>query len=180
MKKIDIRPGKENLFYDEIGKRPIFVKFYMDGCPHCEIMKPAWEELENDLLNNYDGDFTIMSVNARSLNTLKGPIVENVQGFPTLFVINRNGTKGLDYNGSRTKDDMLNFILHNNNGIQKKQASLHSFPNHYSHSKKIKSTRRFSNKSRHSRHSRKSRGGRRVKKSKMYSKKHSKRRHKKH
>ena len=172
MKKLDIRPGRESLFYDEIGKRPIFVKFYMDGCPHCEIMKPAWEELENDLLNNYDGDFTIMSVNARSLNTLKGPIVENVQGFPTLFIINKNGTKGMDYNGVRTKDDMLSFLLHNKVYIHKKQSF--SYPLNSFSSKKsrpMRSMGRVSRKSisRRTHKSRKMRGGR-----------HKSRKHKKH
>ena len=73
MKKIDIFPGKENLFYGEVGKHAIFVKFYMDGCPHCENMKQDWIELENELLQNYYGDLTIMSVNARALNNLKSP-----------------------------------------------------------------------------------------------------------
>ena len=115
MKKIDIVVGKENLFYDEVGKRPIFVKFYMDGCLHCENMKPAWNELENDLINNYEGDFTIMAVNANALNQLKSPIIENVEGFPTIFMVNKDGSKGIDYNGDRSKTDMLNFVLSNSN-----------------------------------------------------------------
>jgi thiol-disulfide isomerase/thioredoxin len=126
MKKIDIMPGKENLFYDEVGKRPIFVKFYMDGCPHCENMKPAWNELENDLINNYEGDFTIMAVNANALNTLKSPIIENVEGFPTIFIINKDGSKGIDYNGDRSKADMLNFVLSNFN--IKKMRSPTTYP----------------------------------------------------
>jgi len=126
MKKIDIRPGKENLFYNELGKRPIFVKFYMDGCPHCENMKVDWEELENELLNNYDGNFTIMSVNARALKTLNHPILNDIQGFPTIFMINERGQKIADYSGERTKNEMLNFILQNSN-VQKKQSTIDSF-----------------------------------------------------
>lgn len=126
MKKIDIRPGKENLFYDELGKRAIFVKFYMDGCPHCENMKLDWEELENELLNNYDGNFTIMSVNERVLKSLNHPILNDVKGFPTIYMINERGQKVATYNGEKTKNEMLKFILQNSN-IKKKHSSLNSF-----------------------------------------------------
>ena len=179
MKILDINPGKENLFYNEIGKRPIFVKFYMDGCPHCENMKPAWKELENSLINNYDGDFTIMSVNARTLNTLKSPITEKVQGFPTLFVINKNGSKGIDYNGTRTKDDMLSFLLHNKLGIYKKQSPFHTFNSQDIHPKQrvlrrsMRSTYKRSKprKSKKNIYGRKTRGGRgRNRRKKKYSK----------
>jgi thiol-disulfide isomerase/thioredoxin len=122
MKVLNILPGKEKLFTDEIGNSPIFVKFYMDGCPHCENMKTDWSNLEKELTMNYDGNFTIMSVNARALNTLKHPLLENVQGFPTLFMINLDGTKGEDYNGERTKDEMLEFVLKHVN-IHKKRGS---------------------------------------------------------
>jgi len=123
MKKINIFPENEKLFYDEVGKRPVFVKFYMDGCPHCENMKPAWIELENELIKNYQGDFTIMDVNARALNTLKNPITKYVEGFPSIFIIKKDGSKGLDFEGERTKDDMLNFVLDNVSEINKKELS---------------------------------------------------------
>jgi thiol-disulfide isomerase/thioredoxin len=123
MKKINILPENEKLFYDEVGKRPVFVKFYMDGCPHCENMKPAWIDLENELMQKYQGDFTIMDVNARALNTLKSPITQYVEGFPSIFIIKKDGSKGLDFEGERTKDDMLKFVLDNVSEINKKESS---------------------------------------------------------
>ena len=123
MKKINILPENEKLFYNEVGKRPVFVKFYMDGCPHCENMKPAWIDLENELMQKYQGDFTIMDVNARALNTLKSPIIQYVEGFPSIFIIKKDGSKGLDFEGERTKDDMLKFVLDNVSEINKKESS---------------------------------------------------------
>jgi thiol-disulfide isomerase/thioredoxin len=123
MKKINILPENERLFYNEVGKRPVFVKFYMDGCPHCENMKPAWMDLENELMQKYQGDFTIMDVNARALNTLKSPITQYVEGFPSIFIIKKDGSKGLDFEGERTKDGMLKFLLDNVSEINKKQSS---------------------------------------------------------
>lgn len=128
MKKIDIIPGKENLFYNEVGKHPIFVKFYMDGCPHCENMKQDWIDLENELLNNYTGDLTVMSVNARALNTLKSPLTDKVNGFPTIFMIERNGTKGRDFQGERIKQDMLKFVLDNSKDVKKRTSLGNTVP----------------------------------------------------
>lgn len=123
MKKINILPENEKLFYNEVGKRPVFVKFYMDGCPHCENMKPDWIDLENELMEKYQGDFTIMDVNARALNTLKSPITQYVEGFPSIFIIKKDGSKGLDFEGERTKDNMLKFVLDNVSEINKKESS---------------------------------------------------------
>ena len=122
MKKIEILPGKEKLFYNEVGKHPIFVKFYMDGCPHCENMKQDWTDLENELLNSYSGDLTVMSVNARALNTLKSPLTNEVNGFPTIFIVKRDGTKGLDFQGERNKDEMLKFVLDNIKDVKKQDV----------------------------------------------------------
>jgi thiol-disulfide isomerase/thioredoxin len=173
MKKIDILPGNEQMFNDEIGRQPIFVKFYMDGCPHCENMKPDWASLEDELLSNYDGDFTIMSVNARSLNDITNPIVKDVQGFPTLFMINKDGSKGANYEGERTKEDMLNFIIKNTgNIIQKKQV--------YTGGNKTRRHSRYTNRKRQKRSKSKSRrnkfrGGKNKRTlSKRKSKKHKK------
>ena len=31
------------------SSKPIAIFFYMDGCPHCETMKPIWSELEKEI-----------------------------------------------------------------------------------------------------------------------------------
>jgi len=30
------------------SSKPVAIFFYMDGCPHCETMKPIWSALEKD------------------------------------------------------------------------------------------------------------------------------------
>ena len=30
------------------SSKPVAIFFYMDGCPHCETMKPIWSELEKE------------------------------------------------------------------------------------------------------------------------------------
>lgn len=173
MKKIDILPGKENLFYNEVGKHPVFVKFYMDGCPHCENMKQDWIDLENELLNNYSGDLTIMSVNARALNTLKSPLTNQVNGFPTIFIIKRDGTKGLDFQGERTKDEMLNFVLDNIKEVKKQEfKSIAPMPTPVYTSVIKKSNSALKQKLRKTRKSRKSKKSRKSRKSRIKRRKH--------
>lgn len=178
MKKINIIPGNEHLFNDEVGKRPIFVKFYMDGCPHCENMKPAWRELENELISNYTGDFTIMNVNARALNNIDNPIVRDIQGFPTIFMINKDGRKMADYDGDRSKKDMLTFIENNVSSVIKKQSPFNPLESHdnsikmsiIKHRPRKYSSRRTrsSSRTRRSKMKKSMRGGRRHKKSKKH------------
>lgn len=161
MKKIDILPGKENLFYNEVGKHPIFVKFYMDGCPHCENMKQDWVDLENELLNNYTGDLTVMSVNARVLNSLRSPLTNQVSGFPTLFFIERNGMKGPDFEGDRTKDDMLKFVLENSKDVKKRDMTI---PMPMMAPRKIKKHKLMKHKTKKSKRGKKSKKGHKKRK----------------
>ena len=46
--------GPENtLFFDsEIEKSPSFVKFYSSSCSHCINMKPAWDDMTNEILKD--------------------------------------------------------------------------------------------------------------------------------
>ena len=77
------------------------VFYYMDGCGHCEAMKPEWEKFEqkvNDMgLDNID----VARVNYRMLSLVNGP--KDFMGFPTIYVL-ENGMKKKEHNGERTED----------------------------------------------------------------------------
>jgi thiol-disulfide isomerase/thioredoxin len=106
--------GPENTLYfdSEIKKSPSFVKFYSPSCSHCIAMKPAWDEMSNELLKDYTGDLIIMEVNADALSNIKHQnIVNDVNGFPTIMSITAEGIKSKDYTGNRSKEDLINFII---------------------------------------------------------------------
>ena len=118
--------GPENtLFFDsEIEKSPSFVKFYSSSCSHCINMKPAWDDMTNEILKDYTGDLIIMEVNADALSNIKHQnIVNDVSGFPTIMSITAKGIKSKDYSGNRSKEDLINFIV-DSFKISKKNSNI--------------------------------------------------------
>ena len=57
-----------------LEKRPVLVLFFMEGCPHCEANKPAWEELKKE---HPEEEFVEIEADAT-------PDEEGVSGFPTM------------------------------------------------------------------------------------------------
>ena len=66
-----------------LGKRPVLVLFFMNGCPHCEANKPAWEELKKE---HPDKEFVEVESEAT-------PDDEGVSGFPTMKHKKEDGTE---------------------------------------------------------------------------------------
>lgn len=62
-----------------MSKRTAVVYFYMIGCPHCEAMKPAWEEAKKKMK-----DVDVKEKEARDV----GP-EDGVQSFPTIVVMKK-------------------------------------------------------------------------------------------
>ena len=65
----------------------IFILYYVDWCPHCQVIKPEWEKLENDT--------SIKNVQIKKLNCDNDPKLaeeKEIQGFPTIQLEYINGT----------------------------------------------------------------------------------------
>ena len=61
--------------------RPLLVLFFMDGCPHCEANKPAWEEAKKK------ADVPTAEIEASATPEEEAP------GFPTMKYKSDSGTK---------------------------------------------------------------------------------------
>ena len=86
----------------------VFVKFYSPNCPHCVKLQPTFIELAEKLkYNKYlriaeynlkDNDFDWFSI----------------RGYPTLIMFKAGEKdKHIIYNGNRTVEDMMNFVISN-------------------------------------------------------------------
>jgi hypothetical protein len=64
-----------------LKKQPLLVLFFMDGCPHCEANKPAWEEAKKN-----------SKVPTAEIEASATP-EEEATGFPTMKYKGPNGTK---------------------------------------------------------------------------------------
>jgi thioredoxin-related protein len=96
--------GKKSL---EKGTKLIF--FHMDGCPHCETMKPEWDKLKT--LNS--SSIKLEDYERKQ----KADLVEkfSIRGFPAIILVDDNNDKIDEYNGAR-KSGALNTYI---NGIKK-------------------------------------------------------------
>ncbi len=58
----------------DLKRRPLLVFFYMEGCSHCEVTRPHWNEMKKKYPR-------IPAVEIESSNVSSG---EGVSGFPTM------------------------------------------------------------------------------------------------
>mgnify|MGYP001170588039 FL=1 len=79
-----------------------FVFFRMNGCGHCEDMKPEW----NKFKSSYSGDVELKEVEQAQMTDQQK---EWVQGFPTLVLV-ENGKVLKTYNGERTAAGFTAFL----------------------------------------------------------------------
>lgn len=90
-----VKPYRELLF------------FTLDGCGHCEKMKPTWNLLVKNYGNN--GYIKLIQVKARENQDLTK--LYNIQGYPTLLYV-KDEKKVSEYNGNRTYEDLVKFLKH--------------------------------------------------------------------
>lgn len=116
------------------NKTPIFIKFYANWCGHCIQMHESWIELIQYFKNNYsDANMSIVSIEENSISdvNIKNNVIDKTQnltvnGFPTigLIVYKNDKPSFIQYNGSRTKDEMIAFIKKNVLLTNKKKNGL--------------------------------------------------------
>lgn len=95
-------------FKHGVEKGVTFIKFFAPWCGHCKRLAPTWEELGKKFFGN--DNVHIVKVDC-TLNTSKQLCNEQeVDGFPTLFLY-KDGRKLSEYNGSRTLDDLYEFVM---------------------------------------------------------------------
>ena len=129
-----LNKSPERDFDKLIKKTPSFVKFYHPSCHHCNEMAPNWKGLKHDKKNK-DKHVNIIEVHADIIPDIKSDCAKNIPGYPTIMEVKQNGKAGKEYNGDRSKDDLIKFILQHfkNKTIKMKQDGG---SNHKKHTKK--------------------------------------------
>ena len=87
-----------------------FVKYYMDGCGHCDDLEPIWKLVESRINKEHqNSNVIIVQINANFMDNANIP---NVEGFPTISMI--KGGKKMDHNGARTEEAIMSFFKKHN------------------------------------------------------------------
>jgi protein disulfide-isomerase A1 len=100
--------------YEEIvidNDKDVLVEFYAPWCGHCKALAPKYEELAAFYFNNpeYKDKVYIAKVDATN-----NDVPDEIQGFPTIKLFPAGAKdKPIDYSGSRTIEDLANFVREN-------------------------------------------------------------------
>ncbi len=92
-----------------INENECFIKFWMDGCGHCENMHNDWEELKHQLSNRYNNtNLAIVDVDSNAASQMD--LGRSILGYPTIMHT-RNGKEVSKYNGPRKTKQLKEWIL---------------------------------------------------------------------
>jgi thiol-disulfide isomerase/thioredoxin len=97
----------------ELKKKHGVILFYMDGCGHCDTMKPAWNKLITELKDKHKNEIILGAVESSNMDMFKKHgISPSVSGFPTILYFHPNKiTNPESYNGDRSYEDLKKWIL---------------------------------------------------------------------
>ena len=73
-------------------------------------MAPAWKALK-DRPEIQQINLFLINLDEKATSELKSPVVQDIQGFPTILEVKPGGLKGREYQGNRSTDDLVRFIL---------------------------------------------------------------------
>jgi hypothetical protein len=97
----------------ELKKKHGVVLFYMNGCGHCETMKPAWNKLITELKDKHKNEIILGAIESNSMHMFKNHgINPAVSGFPTILYF-QPGKHDMPehYKGDRSYEDLKKWIL---------------------------------------------------------------------
>jgi len=97
----------------ELKKKHGIVLFYMNGCGHCETMKPSWNKLITELKDKHKNEIILGAIESGNMDMFKKHgITPAVSGFPTILYFHPSRHNMPEhYKGDRSYEDLKQWIL---------------------------------------------------------------------
>lgn len=97
----DLEKQTHNFKSSNYTNKPVIVFVYMNGCPYCEMMKPAWNSFkEANTISTIDVNHELLN----SLISKDSSIFKPANSFPTIY-----SNSNLTYEGDRSTNSFLEF-----------------------------------------------------------------------
>lgn len=98
-----------------------FVGAFSKSCHHCINMQPEWKKFVHSV-KKQKIRANILEIDANILSSIKNPLINNnIQGFPSLFII-KNNKFVASYANERTASNFLKFLNKYNSRMSKKST----------------------------------------------------------
>lgn len=88
---------------------PRFVMYYADWCPHCQSVKPAFQEFVSSGFSDAGKKVAVEMVEEKSI---PADVKSTIQGYPTFVLYKADGST-MEYHGARDVSAMKDFIGQN-------------------------------------------------------------------
>lgn len=95
----------EETFANHVQEGKHFVKFYAPWCGHCQQLAPVWQNVAKTY--EFDSSLSIAKIDCTKHRTVCSQY--EIMAYPTLLWI-ENGEKIEKFQGSRTHDELVNYI----------------------------------------------------------------------
>jgi thiol-disulfide isomerase/thioredoxin len=105
-----------------LKKRPLLVLFFMEGCPHCEANKPAWDQAKKKM----KGRARVAEIEASAT-----PDSANVSGFPTMKYVDKTGNETVISGEKQSGDQILSELRVSRGGSRRRRT-------HRRHTRKLR------------------------------------------
>ena len=90
----------------------VFAKYYSPSCPACIAMSDEWDNMATDIEQNYDTDLAVADIDPSAMTVLQQTSTHSDVDYVPSIVILSNGNKIKQYQDSREKEKMIQFLLH--------------------------------------------------------------------
>ena len=111
MKIIYVKDTNALEFDKDNKEKMVFAKYFSPGCPACIAMESEWDNMCKDIDEKYDTDLILAQIDPSGMNKLEETSTHSdVAYVPSLLILN-NGNKISEYNGSKKKEDMIDFLF---------------------------------------------------------------------
>jgi len=106
MKIIEVNSKNAENFKNIVKEdKPVLMLYYAEWCPHCQIFKPTWKDIQEELKPKRN--IRVAEVEYKDLSFIPKKY-KDIISFPTLRVIKGGKIVG-EYNAVRTKEDIIKY-----------------------------------------------------------------------
>ena len=111
MKILYVNGTNAKKFDKQVDNNITFAKYFSPSCPACIGMKDEWIDMCKDIDQKYNTDLILAEIDPDGMTGLENTHTYNDVDYVPHIVILENGKKIKEYNGPKTKDNMIEFLL---------------------------------------------------------------------